>query len=75
VLSAIPGITDSTTVTNYSNYCNSIKCYIIDQVTQVLNLTKIIAENKVAVSLHLHHVPQIDMLECSLEILLIAPHP
>jgi hypothetical protein len=31
-------------------------------------------ENKVARSLHLHHVPQADMLECRLEILLIAPH-
>jgi hypothetical protein len=26
-------------------------------------------------SLHLHHVPQADMLECRLEILLIVPHP
>jgi hypothetical protein len=26
-------------------------------------------------SLHLHHVPQADMLECRLEILLIIPHP
>jgi hypothetical protein len=26
-------------------------------------------------SLHLHHVPHADMLECRLEILLIVPHP
>jgi hypothetical protein len=28
----------------------------------------------VAISFHLHHVPQADMLECRLEILLIVPH-
>jgi hypothetical protein len=33
-----------------------------------------IAENKVAMSLHLHRVQQADMLECRLEILLIVPH-
>jgi hypothetical protein len=32
-------------------------------------------ENKVAMSLHLYHVPQADMLECRLEILQIVPHP
>jgi hypothetical protein len=26
-------------------------------------------------SLHLHHVPQADMLECRLEILLVVPYP
>jgi hypothetical protein len=75
MLSAIPGITDSTTLTNYTNHCNSIKCYIVDLVTQVSNLTKITVENKVAMSLHIHHMPQVDMLEYRLEILLIAPHP
>jgi hypothetical protein len=30
--------------------------------------------SKVAMSLHLHHVPQADMLECSLEILLNNPN-
>jgi hypothetical protein len=32
------------------------------------------AENKVAMSIHLHHVPREDMLECRLEILQIVPH-
>jgi hypothetical protein len=36
-----------------------------DRVQHNINTT----ENKVAVSLHLHHVPQADMLECRLEIL------
>jgi hypothetical protein len=31
------------------------------------------AESIVTLSLHLHHVPQADMLECRLEILLIVP--
>jgi hypothetical protein len=30
------------------------------------------AENKVAMSLHLHHVPHAAMLECRLEILLMS---
>jgi hypothetical protein len=29
----------------------------------------------VAMSLLLHHVPQADMLECKLEILLVVPYP
>jgi hypothetical protein len=40
-----------------------------------LNITNTQRKNKVAMSPHLHHVPQADMLECRLEILLIVPHP
>jgi hypothetical protein len=40
-----------------------------------LNLTIYTAKvNKVARSLHLHHVPQAPMLECKLEILLSVPY-
>jgi hypothetical protein len=46
-----------------------MKYYIVDPVTSLIPY-RFTAENKVAMSLHLHHVPQADMLECSLENLL-----
>jgi hypothetical protein len=42
---------------------------------QCLQPYRYTAKNKIAMSLHLHHVPQVDMLECRLEILQIIPHP
>jgi hypothetical protein len=75
MLSAIPWITYSTTVQKYSNHCNSIKYYNADPVIKSQTLQISQQNNKVAMSLHLHHVPQADMLECRLEILQIVPHP
>jgi hypothetical protein len=74
MFSATPWITDSTMVQNI---------VIIAIVSNLqwrssyigLQLYKYTAESIVAMSLHLHHVPQVDMLECRLVILLIVPHP
>jgi hypothetical protein len=73
MLSATPWITDSTMVQN------------IVIVAIVLNLQRrssykystlqYTAKNIMAMSLHLCHVPQADMLECRLEIIQIVPHP
>jgi hypothetical protein len=42
---------------------------------QSLKPYRFTTENMVTMSLHLQHVPQADMLEYRLEILLIVPHP
>jgi hypothetical protein len=73
VLSAIPWITDSTTVQNI--VIIAIVSNITSQIQiQVSSLTDSQRKNNVAKSLHLHHVPRADMLECSLEILLNDPY-
>jgi hypothetical protein len=46
----------------------------MDPDTKYSNLTDTQQKNKVAMSLHLHHLPHADMLECSLEILLNNPY-
>jgi hypothetical protein len=74
VLSATPWITDSTTIQNIViiEIVSKLQCkssYIS------LQPYKYTAESIMAMSLHLYHVPQADMLECRLEILLIVPHP
>jgi hypothetical protein len=46
----------------------------VDPDTKYSNLTDTQWKNKVAMSLYLHHMPQADMLECSLEILLNNPY-
>jgi hypothetical protein len=73
VLSDTPWITDSTTIQNI------VIIAIVSNITMEIQLYKsqpyrFTAENIVAMSLYLHHVPQADMLECRLEILEIAPH-
>jgi hypothetical protein len=85
MLSAIPWITDSTTEQNIVFHCIVSKITTLIQIHKSLNLqTSLVtwtssndrvqyiintAETKVAMSLHLHHVPQAVMLECRLEIL------
>jgi hypothetical protein len=74
MLSATPWITDSTTVQNI------VIIAIVSKLQRrssyiSLNLTDSQQNNKVAISLRIHHVPQADMLECRLEILQIVPHP
>jgi hypothetical protein len=49
---------------------HNIKIYNVDPDTKYSNLTDA-QKKKVAMSLHLHHVPQAGMLECKLEILLL----
>jgi hypothetical protein len=44
----------------------------MDPETKYSNLTDTQRENKVAMSLHVHHVPQAGMLECKLEILILV---
>jgi hypothetical protein len=51
---------------------HSIKNYNVDPDTKYSNLTDTQRENKVAMSLHLHHVPQEAMLESKLEILILV---
>jgi hypothetical protein len=74
VLTAIPWITDSTTVQNIVIIAIVSKLQRRSSYTS-LKPYRFTAENKVAMSLHLHHVPQADMLECRPEILQIVPHP
>jgi hypothetical protein len=74
VLSATPWITDSTTVQNI------VIIAIVSRLQRKssyisLNLTSTLQKAIVTMSLHLHHVPQTDMLECRLEILQIIPQP
>jgi hypothetical protein len=74
VLSAIPWITNSTTIQNI------VIIAIVSNITTQIQLQSLkpyryTAENNVAMSLHLHYVPQADMLECRFEILLIVSHP
>jgi hypothetical protein len=73
MLSATPWITDSTTVQNIVIIAIVSKLQRRSSYTS-LKLYRFTAKNEVAMSLHLHHVPQADMLECRLEILLITPH-
>jgi hypothetical protein len=71
-LSATPWITDSTIVQNI------VIIVIVSRLqlkSSYISLRKYTVKNKVAMSLHLHHVPQADMVECRLEILLFVPHP
>jgi hypothetical protein len=74
VLSATPWITDSTTVQNIVIIAIVSK---LQRKSSYISLQpyRFIAKNIVAMSLHLHHVSQADMLECRLEILQIVPHP
>ena len=84
VLSAIPRINDSTTVQNIviiaivSNSTRWSWVHKTKLTTCIVTWTSLnnrvqhktnTAKIKVAVSLHLHHAPQADMLECRLEIL------
>jgi hypothetical protein len=85
MLSTIPWITDSTTEQNIVFHCIVSKITMQIQIHKSLNLqTSLVtwtssndrvqyitntAETKVAVSLHLHHVPQAVMLVCRLKIL------
>jgi hypothetical protein len=74
MLCATPWITDSTIVQNI------VIIAIVSNITSQIQLQSLkpyrfTAENKVAMSLHLHHVPQADMLEYRLKILQIVPHP
>jgi hypothetical protein len=74
MLSAIPWITDSTTVQNIVIIAIVSKLQCRSSYTSPKPY-RFVAENKVAMSLYLHHVPQADMLECRLKILQIIPHP
>jgi hypothetical protein len=72
MLSATPWITNSTTVQNIVIIAivSKLQCKSSYISLQPFRYT---AESIVAMSLHLHHVPQADMLEYRLEILLNMP--
>jgi hypothetical protein len=74
VLSATPWITDSTTVQNIVIIAIVSK---LQHKSSYIDLPpyRYMVESIMAMSLHLHHVPQADKLECRLEILQIVPHP
>jgi hypothetical protein len=67
-----PGSVDSTTVQNIVIIAIAS---IIQRKSSYIDLQpyKYTAYNIVAMSLHLHQMPQADMLECKLEILLLVP--
>jgi hypothetical protein len=71
VLSASPWINGSTTEQN-EIFIAKYQDYNVDPETKYTNLTNTQQEIKVAMSLHLHHVPQAAMLECKLEILILV---
>jgi hypothetical protein len=73
MLSATPWITDSTTVQNILIIAivSKLQCKSSYIGVQPCEYT---AESIVTMSLYLYHVPQTDMLECRLEILLIVCH-
>jgi hypothetical protein len=69
-----PGSVDSTTVQNIVIIAIAS---ILQRKSRYIGLQpyEYTAQGIVAVSLHLHQVPQADMLECRLEILLVIPYP
>jgi hypothetical protein len=69
-----PGSVDSTTVQNIViiAIASILQCKSSYIGLQPYEYT---TESIVAVTLHLHHVPQADRLECKLEILLVIPYP